>query len=303
MGQSLLKPFIFLPPTTSYELSNEFINIEIKSCVPFVLIQNQNPHAVFREHCILYSHGNAEDLGQITPLLHRFSEEFGISVAAYEYPGYGPLKEVQDSDEDGCYENAISAYEYLAHRFDPKKILIYGRSLGSGPAVHLAAYLTERDLPFSSLILQSPIKSIYDFAPISMTWVPFNVFENKSKIYHIKAPILILHGTEDIVVPYHHGADLAAIASDGDVSFWAIEGAGHNNIESAYWNKLRGAISFHLQRTCVPIMIYTEDFYQQQHEEHLRSHPEHLEGFYSEGIIDPEQLFVPIPGPSSEECT
>ena len=139
--------------------------------IPAVHIQNDE-----RKFTIIYSHGNAEDVGLSLPHLDHLSQCCDCNVLAYEYCGYS-IAEGEPSEKN-CYECIDAAYRYLAEgrqsfhgdengtlrlrspAVDPSRIVLYGRSLGTGPTVDLAArLLSENDCRFAAVILQSPLVS------------------------------------------------------------------------------------------------------------------------------------------------
>ena len=92
---------------------------------------------------VLFSHGNAEDLGMIREWFIELSRELNVNVLAYEYAGYGKSS-AADCSEANCYADIDAAYAHLTQdrRIDPANIVLYGRSLGSGPSCYLAEKLS-----------------------------------------------------------------------------------------------------------------------------------------------------------------
>jgi pimeloyl-ACP methyl ester carboxylesterase len=131
---------------------------------------------------LLYTHGNAEDLGDILDLLRHTSTLLDVSILAVEIPGYS-ISEAEQPSEELMYEAAENAYAYLVTTLGipPERIVPYGRSLGSAPAVHVASNHPE----IRGLILVSPLKSgghAFAGEVISFlgSWV--NPFKNYEKI-------------------------------------------------------------------------------------------------------------------------
>src|SRR5262249_40555035 len=128
--------------------------------------------------------------------------------------------------ETNTYRDIDAAYLYLTQtlKIPANKIIAFGRSVGSGPTVDLAA---RREV--AAVILQSPFLSAYRV----LTWfplLPFDKFRNASKVSRIHCPILIMHGESDEVIPFRHGAKLFDLAHEPKNHFW-LKGAGHNNFE------------------------------------------------------------------------
>src|SRR3989338_3221925 len=136
MGQGIYKSWVFLPPDPSYKIGQQIRDVTIDSffCkdgiqLPFALVRPES--GFLSDYCVLYSHGNAEDLGQIVPLLWKISNEFGIAAASYDYLGYGPSRGDHYPEEIHCFRDIRGAYEHLKQYFEPEKIILFGRSLGS----------------------------------------------------------------------------------------------------------------------------------------------------------------------------
>ena len=128
-----------------------------------------------RKFTIIYSHGNAEDVGLSLPYLDHFSRCCNCNVLAYEYCGYS-IAEGEPSEKN-CYECIDAAFRYLtegrtgfddkkqknspSYLVDPSRVVLFGRSLGTGPTVDLAArFLSESDgseRNLAGVILQSPL--------------------------------------------------------------------------------------------------------------------------------------------------
>lgn len=153
---------------------------------------------------LIYAHGSATDLGGVADILalHR---DLGVNVLAYDYPGVGlsegPLTET------ACYEAAEDVYTWLRATGVPAHdILLYGRSIGTAPALHLAG----RD-EVGGVILASPFTSAFGHRAW-MHLFPFDWFPNQDLIAHVSAPILILHGTHDQTIAAENGRRLASLA-------------------------------------------------------------------------------------------
>lgn len=178
------------------------------------------------QYTILYSHGNAEDVGLSLPYLDRMSECCQANVLAYEYCGYG-LSEGEPS-EDNCYLSIDAAYEYLKGKVDPKNIIAFGRSLGSGPTVDLVS----RHPEIKAMVLQSPLESgARAIFGKTVSWVGYrlDIFKNYEKMPRVHCPVFIMHGTKDEVVPFHNGQAIYEMCEQAADPFW-VQGKGHNNM-------------------------------------------------------------------------
>lgn len=208
-------------------------HIKLKTAQGEEVVAIHLPHQDAK-YTILYSHGNAEDLGDIRPHLERL-QALGFSIFAHDYPGYG-LSSGTPSEE-GCYGSINAAYAYLKEQLkvSPENIILYGRSLGGGPSVDLAS----REL-IAGVILRGTFSSTFRVMT-KRKLVPWDVFDNIAKIHKIDAPLLIVHGDQDRTVPYSHGVALYKKAKEPK-TLVTIEGAGHNNaVDLAgpkYWNAI-----------------------------------------------------------------
>lgn len=170
---------------------------------------------------IIRCHGNAEDMTESVWALEKLTAE-GYTVASVDYPGYG----LSDGspDEAGCYRVVHRLYDWLidARGFKPEEIVVDGFSIGTGPAVELAA-----TKPVGGLILEAPFLS----APRVVTHVrilPIDPFPSLKRIGDVKCPKLFFHGTADQVIPYAHGKELFELAAEPK-SFVTVEGGNHND--------------------------------------------------------------------------
>jgi abhydrolase domain-containing protein 17 len=146
--------------------------------------------------------------------------------------------------EAKVYNDVLAVYEHLNKRLgiQPSNIILYGRSVGSGPTCFLGQKLSLEGTPCAGIILQSPLLSAYRVAFNFRFTMAGDVFPNIDRIGEINSPIFIIHGTRDEVVPFWHGQELflATQRKYRARPFW-VTGAGHNNVESL----LRSTTAFH----------------------------------------------------------
>jgi fermentation-respiration switch protein FrsA (DUF1100 family) len=129
------------------------------------------------------------------------------------------------STEKRLQQNILSVVDWLQGTTKAKHIVLYGRSLGSGPSIYAAS--TRK---VSGLIIQSGFLSVITTRlPIRIPY--FDVFLNEDVIAACPCPSLFIHGTKDSVVPFEHGHKLSRLASHLWGTCW-LHGAGHNNIDN-----------------------------------------------------------------------
>jgi uncharacterized protein len=161
---------------------------------------------------LLYFHGNGGSLADRAPRIARFMGE-GWGVYMMTYRGYGGS--TGRPSEAANVADARLAYQALVKEgVPPTSIIAYGESLGSGIAVRIAA-----ELPVAGVILDAPYTSIADIAARTYPYLPVRLilidrYETTRHIGAIKAPLLILHGARDGVVPVEMGRDLARLAPE-----------------------------------------------------------------------------------------
>jgi uncharacterized protein len=179
-----------------------------------------------RTPALLWFYGNGENIAAIWPIIRDFRPPHA-AVLVLDYPGYGASE--GKATEAGMYEAADLAYDELRRRpdVDPKHIYVYGRSLGSAAATHVAA---TREV--AGLILESPFTSAKGMAARHYRFVPRVLvrlrLDNIGRMPAIRSPTLIFHGTADMLVPMRMGQEVAT-AAGGPVEFVMIEGSGHND--------------------------------------------------------------------------
>lgn len=223
---------IFQPQKSSYKDSADFIKLGTKLGDHISARYQENPEAIYT---ILFSHGNAEDIGMVEPFVWRLRDE-GFNVLTYDYPGYGTSSGTPS--EENSYAAIDAAYDYLISEkhVDPKRIILFGRSLGGGIALDLAFRR-----PVGGLILESTFTSAFRVVtryPI----LPFDKFENIKKIDKVSCPVLIIHGTNDRTIPIYHGRLLFEKAKEPKLALW-VQGANHNDVlykdETLYFDTLK----------------------------------------------------------------
>jgi fermentation-respiration switch protein FrsA (DUF1100 family) len=213
---------IFLPHPSSYQDSPEVLKISTASGKKISAVYLANPAAKFT---LLVSHGNAEDLGDDRYWLEDLRRA-GFNVFAYDYEGYGTSE--GKPGEKASYEDEAAAYEFLAVNLKtaPDRIIIFGRSVGTGPAVYIAARR-----PSAGLVLQSPFVSAFRVLT-RIPLLPFDRFPNSRNIRHVHSPVLIMHSRADSVIPFWHGQKMFELANAPKHSFWT-QNAGHNEMDMA----------------------------------------------------------------------
>jgi uncharacterized protein len=177
---------------------------------------------------LLIFHGNAGNIGDRLfwiELLHGLN----VNVFIFDYRGYGQSE--GQPFEEGLYRDARAAWEWCVRERKPRgeKLILVGESLGGAVAVNLAARVAP-----AGLIVQSTFTSARDMAktmlPLGLLLPVTGVrFDSVKEIAQVGCPKLIIHGTQDEIVPFRLGKILYD-AAPAPKSFYSVPGAGHNDL-------------------------------------------------------------------------
>ncbi len=175
---------------------------------------------------VLYFHGNSGTLGKRA---ERFAEilDSGLGLYAPGYRGYAGAG--GEPSEAGFVADALVHFDRLAA--EGVRVVLHGESLGTGVASAVAA---QRDA--EALILEAPFTAAVDIAAAAYPWLPVGLlmhdqFKNRTHIANIEEPALIVHGTEDAVIPVAHGRKLFSLANEPKALI-IVDGAGHGDLWS-----------------------------------------------------------------------
>eukprot|EP00438_Fugacium_kawagutii_P027245 Skav214338 [mRNA] locus=scaffold86:371695:372675:+ [translate_table: standard] len=157
---------------------------------------------------MMFFHANAEDLGLVYNFCSVLRDMFQVNVLAVEYPGYGICQGT--TSEANIIANAEAAMDFVTETLNVAEndILLLGRSLGTGPAIALAARYQ-----VAGVILVSPFASIKELFQRRVGRIAEFLedrFQNLALAPKILSPTLIIHGLQDALVPPEHGRRIYA---------------------------------------------------------------------------------------------
>ncbi|GMP28353.1 hypothetical protein CsSME_00003938 [Camellia sinensis var. sinensis] len=240
---SIAAKFAFFPPSPpSYTLiiddscAGRFYIPEVprRDDVDFLRLRTRRGNEIVAVHIkhpkatatLLYSHGNAADLGQMFELFVEMSLRLRINLMGYDYSGYG--QSTGKPSECNTYADIDAVYKCLKEQYgvQDEQLIVYGQSVGSGPTIDLASRVPN----LRGVVLHSPILSgLRVLYPAKRTYW-FDIFKNIDKIGMVNCPVLVIHGTADEVVDCSHGKQLWELCNQKYEPLW-LNGGGHCNLE------------------------------------------------------------------------
>ncbi|KAI3713112.1 hypothetical protein L1987_71683 [Smallanthus sonchifolius] len=201
----------------------DVLKLKTKRGTEIVAVYVKNPAASLT---VLYSHGNAADLGQMYELFCELSLHLRVNLMGYDYTGYG--RSSGKPTEHNTYADIEAAYRCLVETYGVKEedVILYGQSVGSGPTLDLASRLSR----LRAVVLHSPILSgLRVMYPVKRTYW-FDIYKNIDKITLVWCPVLVIHGTADDVVDCSHGKQLWELCLEKYEPLW-VKGGNHCDLE------------------------------------------------------------------------
>ena len=206
--------------------------------------------------------GNGDHVGSIAQLYTAHAHALDAQCIIFDYRGYANSEGT--SSEQGLYRDARAVYSYAVNelKWAPDQVILWGRSLGGGPAIKLAHELLSDQRPDSlanggaprALILEAPFTCISDMAQVAMPhlgkpeWLIYECYDNIARAPELTLPVFHFHGTGDGIIPYAQGEALCDVLPDHE--HMKLEGTGHNDIWSDQERaaEIRGRILAFLER-------------------------------------------------------
>lgn len=198
---------------------------------------------------VLHMHGNAESAFSAVQVRHcEQMRALGLNVLAFDYRGFGHSSGT--ASEQHIYEDAESAYQALIRRgISPARIILWGHSLGSAPAVELAT-----KEPAAALVTFGAFTSIPDVAAATYPYVPVRwvadiYMDSLQRIRSVHVPVIIAHSAHDTVVPFQEGVRLYA-AANAPKRFLVLIGP-----STDHWGGHVDALYDHLELLIPPLAV------------------------------------------------
>jgi pimeloyl-ACP methyl ester carboxylesterase len=283
MPSSLVNLFLFKPPDTrEYNIPSEIFYLETSKGYRIAATHIQRKGA---NVTILFSHGNAEDLNSAFHWMKKLSKKLDVNVVGYDYTGYGgsegeftttsikhfgaaanfrrfranPFVFLADNFLKGlpsqkkCYADIEAVYNFLLETkgLNPEQIVLYGRSLGSGPSCYLASKTASNGRSVAGLILHSPFTSVYRVVFDAGVTLLGDKFPNIDRLKNVECPVCIVHGKKDKVIPFSHATALyEALPKKCQAEPFFVENMAHNylgyEVEIALMGELNHYLDYHI---------------------------------------------------------
>ncbi|CAN1839182.1 Alpha/beta hydrolase domain-containing protein 17C [Linum perenne] len=238
MTSTMAAKFAFFPPTPpSYKVEVDEPSGKLKMVGPGIGVRgnvdvwkldtkrgNQVVAVYFKNPAasltLLYSHGNAADLGQMFDLFSELSLHLRVNLMGYDYSGYG--KSTGKPSEQNTYADVEAVYRCLEEKYGAKQedVILYGQSVGSGPTLDLAVQLPR----LRAVVLHSPIASgLRVMYPVKRTYW-FDIYKVIHSVCFSYFHDKLLQGTSDDVVDWSHGKQLWELCQEKYEPLWVKEG-------------------------------------------------------------------------------
>lgn len=180
------------------------------------------------DRCVVFFHGTGGYAATRLPFGHALAHAARCDVVLAEYRGYGTSP--GEPSEAGLYTDARASLAWTQNTLGhpPERTVVMGRSLGSGVACKVLG-----DGPYAGTVLLTPFLRGRDMADAfgfgALAWTIGYPFDSVSHLKRFREPVLIIHGTDDKVVPFAQGEALFAQANEPK-TFHRVEGGTHNRV-------------------------------------------------------------------------
>jgi fermentation-respiration switch protein FrsA (DUF1100 family) len=191
---------------------------------------------------LLYSHGNGGNIADRVDIARLLTGQLGAGLFMYDYRGYGRSEGAPS--EAGLVQDALAARAALLREgVAPEHLVYYGRSLGAAVTVDLALAHPPR-----AVVLESPFASVRAMANTVLPGAGYlfhTRWDTVGKVARLRAPLLVIHGDADEIVPYAQGRAVFAAAPQPK-TFFTIRGGRHYEMDAAwadYWAAWRAFLA------------------------------------------------------------
>ena len=199
-----LNGFVFPSPKFDFDIVSEFsdeliyIPSQNYTYIPCIFIRDKT--SKLSKNFIIVFHGNAEDVFSARNIGNTLNQKIGMNIIIVEYPGYSIYK--GDSQAEKILENTIIIYDFIKKIFnlEDKNIFIFGRSIGTSPAIYLASVRKPNALFIISAF--TSIRAVADNLVGPLKYLLRERLSSKDYIKNVTCPILFVHGQSDPLIPF-----------------------------------------------------------------------------------------------------
>ena len=199
-----LNGFVFPSPKFDFDIVDQFkeeliyIPSKNNSYIPCIFIRDKT--CKLSKNFIIVFHGNAEDVFSASKMGNSLYQKIGMNIIIVEYPGYSIYK--GESEADTILENTIAIYDFIKQIFNiaDKNIFIFGRSIGTSPAIYLASVRKPNALFVISAF--TSIRAVADNIVGPLKYLLKERLSSKEYIKNVTCPILFVHGQSDPLIPF-----------------------------------------------------------------------------------------------------
>ena len=180
---------IYIPKTTNNKSEH----------IPCILLLDHSGHQ--SKNFLLIFHGNAEDIFQARKLGAKLRESLYMNILIIEYPGYG-IYQSSEKNSETILENTTIIYDFIKKTFKitDENIFIFGRSIGTSPAIYTASKRNPNALFIISAF--TSLKSVAGHLVGILKFLLKDRFNSLDYIKNVKCPILMIHGQSDSLIPF-----------------------------------------------------------------------------------------------------
>ena len=196
---------------------------------------------------VVYFHGNQADIGQLAPIAAMWARALSARVLVPEYPGYGisagsPTEESINDVANITIEHALT----LASDNEQIKLLIVGRSIGTGPAIRVAAALATTESPLAAVVTVSAYTSVRSIVSSLFGWAASLLLIDRWRsidiVKNIAVPVCFIHGSLDTLIPPEQSRELyeEALKRNAENELIVVEGGDHVKDMTSWHKQARG---------------------------------------------------------------
>ena len=198
--------FIFPIPGFDFDMVERFKDLiyipsgkgKEKYYIPCFLLTNEVSRS--SKNFVIFFHGNAEDIFLSRMMAEVLLQTLNMNIVIVEYPGYSIYKGSPTAEK--ILENTTIVYDFIKKTFDleDKNIFIFGRSIGSSPAIYLASVRSPNGLLLVSSF--TTIRAVANNLVSILSYLLRNRFLSEEYIKNVKCPTFFIHGKSDPLIPY-----------------------------------------------------------------------------------------------------